>query len=194
MRSLSVEVDGASDLTFPTSRWTAPADPVDQGVLDLVIPPVIDVGCGPGRHVDALSRRGVPAMGVDITPALVDDARSRGLAVLERSVHDHLPGLGRWGSALLLDGNLGIGGDPAGLLLRVAALVRSGGRVLAEVECPGGRDEVAAIRLACGATAGPWFGWSRVSAEDVMGSCPRGLELRRTWQTGGRWFMHLDRV
>ena len=35
---------------------------------------------------------------------------------LRRSVFDPLPGEGRWGTALLLDGNIGIGGDPRALL------------------------------------------------------------------------------
>ena len=37
---------------------------------------------------------------------------ARGVNVLERSVFAGVPGQGRWRSVLLLDGNIGIGGDP----------------------------------------------------------------------------------
>ena len=56
--------------------------------------------------------------------------------MLQRSVFDRLPGERRWGTVLLLDGNIGIGGDPVRLLRRCADLVRPRGQVLAEV----GRD------------------------------------------------------
>lgn len=194
MHSLAVEVDGLADLQFPTGRWLADADAVDEAVLDLALAPVIDVGCGPGRHVHALARRGVPAMGVDITPAVVRLARHRGLPVLERSVFDHLPGLGRWGTALLLDGNIGIGADPAGLLARVAALLRPGGRVLVEVEGPGGAGATAVVRLASERGVGPWFGWTRMGIDRVGAVCPAGLAVHgEPWALGSRWFVRLDR-
>ena len=37
---------------------------------------------------------------------------------LVRSVFETLPGEGRWDTVLLMDGNIGIGGDPAALLGR----------------------------------------------------------------------------
>ena len=40
----------------------------DEAVLDRAQAPVLDVGCGPGRHVLALARRGHLALGVDIAP------------------------------------------------------------------------------------------------------------------------------
>ena len=67
-------------------------------------------------------------LGIDVTPVALDVARARGALVLERSVFDRVPGAGRWGTALLLDGNIGIGADPAVLLRRVAALLRPAGR------------------------------------------------------------------
>src|SRR5205823_333854 len=78
--------------------------------------PVLDVGCGPGRHVLALARRGVLAVGVDVTPAAVRYARARGAPVFRGSVFAAVPGVGHWRTALLLDGNIGIGGRPVVLL------------------------------------------------------------------------------
>ena len=37
---------------------------------------VVDVGCGDGRHLRALARRGISGVGVDVSPALVEAARS----------------------------------------------------------------------------------------------------------------------
>ena len=46
------------------------------------------------------------------------------------------PTPGRWRSALLLDGNIGIGGRPARLLARIASLLAPGGAILVELAGP----------------------------------------------------------
>ena len=45
-------------LPLDVSRWLSPAAPEDDEVLARAQPAVLDVGCGPGRHVLALVRRG----------------------------------------------------------------------------------------------------------------------------------------
>ena len=40
---------------------------------------VLDAGCGPGWALEELARAGFQAVGADISPAAVEDARSRGL-------------------------------------------------------------------------------------------------------------------
>ncbi|MER6027641.1 class I SAM-dependent methyltransferase [Streptomyces sp. NPDC001851] len=49
--------------------------PLDRALLDAFAElasdgPVVDVGCGPGHATAHLSRRGVPAFGVDLSPAM----------------------------------------------------------------------------------------------------------------------------
>ncbi len=177
----------------PDGRWTGDADPTERRVLDLAPPPVLDVGCGPGRHTVALAERGVPALGIDVTTNAVLLARARGAAVLERSVFDRIPGAGRWASALLLDGNLGIGGRPAELLARVASLLRAGGIILTEVEPPGARPEHRRVRLEVDRWAGPWFDWAPVSADELDEPAARaGLRVGARWESEGRWFARLD--
>ncbi len=181
-------------LPLRLDRWLGDAEPEEHLLLTRASPPVLDIGCGPGRHVASLLGSGIPAMGIDPAPSAVRLARDRGAVVLQRSVFDALPRTGRWGSALLLDGNVGIGGDPRRLLCRVAALLRPGGAVLMEVEGPGLGVHRTLVRLDTVAGLGPWFEWARVGA----GAVPRlasesGLVVRELWHAGGRWFARLVR-
>ena len=152
-----------SMLALPAHRWFAPADSVDAAVLDRAHGPVLDVGCGPGRHVVALCARGVDTLGIDISPAFLAVARARGATVLEACVFGRLPRTGRWASALLLDGNIGIGGDPTALLARLGELLRPDGRVHVELapddDHPRG---VLVVRAEHHAEPGPWFRWAVV--------------------------------
>lgn len=38
---------------------------------------ILDLGCGPGRHLEALERRGLAAVGLDLSAALLESARGR---------------------------------------------------------------------------------------------------------------------
>ncbi|MDQ6928151.1 MAG: class I SAM-dependent methyltransferase [Actinomycetota bacterium] len=181
-------------LTLDVARWARAPGPDEDALLDRASGPVLDVGCGPGRHVVALGRRGVMALGVDITPAAVDMAHLRGALVLHRSVFDRLPGTGRWGSALLVDGNVGIGGDPVALLTRIATLLRPGGRALVEVAAPGVRSQQLDVRVESGDGTGPWFPWAIVGMDSVdEDATAAGLSIIECWRAGGRWFVRLDR-
>jgi hypothetical protein len=64
---------------------------------------------------------------------------------------------------VLLDGNIGIGGDPERLLRRLGELLRPGGVLVAEVEEVGGCRSVA-VRLDADGTLGPSFPWATVGA------------------------------
>jgi len=88
------------------------AIPGDSSILDRCQGHTLDVGSGPGRLTVALAERGVPVLGIDITPAAVQLARSSGALALHRDVFSTVPGTGRWARVLLADGNVGIGGDP----------------------------------------------------------------------------------
>jgi SAM-dependent methyltransferase len=175
-----------------SGTWCGEATPEELGVLDKIAPPVLDIGCGPGRHVMALALRGVPALGVDAAPSAVRLARSKGAAVLQRSIFEAIPGRGRWGSALLLDGNIGIGGHPEALLLRARELLRPSGRLLVETAKPGTltRRFPARVESPEGATA--WFPWASVDADDVpLLAATSGYEVEEVWEGGGRWFASL---
>ena len=166
-----------------------PPTPEEDDLLDRALAPALDVGCGPGRIVLALCRRGIMAVGVDTAPRAADLARAQGAPVLERSIFDRLPGSGRWGSAILLDGNIGIGGDPVALLRRIATLLRPGGRVLLELEPPGRDSRSFRARLDDGFECSAWFPWARLAADDLGAVAEAAdLGLEELWATGGRWF------
>ena len=68
--------DGTS-VPLPLERYLGPADATDEQLLDGLSGPVLDVGCGPGRHLRALAARGVFALGVDLSPVAVELAVGR---------------------------------------------------------------------------------------------------------------------
>ena len=113
--SLVLRLSDGTAAPLAVSRWLGLADDTDEVLLSTIRGPVLDVGCGPGRHLHELARRGVFALGVDLSPVAVDLARNRGGRAIVGSIFEELPGAGTWQTALLLDGNIGIGGMPARL-------------------------------------------------------------------------------
>jgi SAM-dependent methyltransferase len=179
--------DGA--LIQPGAAWSAPVGWEDEWLLRHAPGPVLDVGCGPGRHVTTLTTWGVPALGIDITPAAVAVARRLGASVLHRSVFDRVPGAGRWASALLLDGNVGIGGDPVHLLTRVASLVRPGGPIFVELAGPGTPTRPRLVYLDLAGHRGPVFDWSTVGVHELRRVASlAALQILWEWSAGPRWF------
>lgn len=177
---------------LPVHQWAAEATVLEKEILDRIEGPVLDLGCGPGRLVAALSEQGVTALGVDTSPQAIVMARQRGAAVLERSVFDPLPGLGRWRTVLLLDGNLGIGGDAPRLLRRCAELLAPGGTSLVEVDPPGWRTEMREVRLEAGGEISEWFPWALVGVDGLGAIASEGGHVvTETWSTSGRWFARL---
>ena len=179
-------------------RWCAPPDAADRTLLLRCLRrglPALDLGCGPGRLVSALQALGLPALGVDVTRSAVARTRGLGGSALCRSLFDRLPGEGRWGTALLADGNLGIGGDPAALLRRAAELLADHGLLLVEVE-PEDVDErlTVAVEDADG-RCGPPFPWARLGARAAVRlAAGAGLTPVEAWASLGRHFVGLRRT
>ena len=179
-------------LPLDVDRWFAEPSAAEHHVLGRTLAPVLDVGCGPARHTLSLLASGIPALGVDISRAAVRVASGRGAPVLHRSVFDRLPDEGSWGTALLFDGNVGIGGDPVALLGRLRRTLRRGGRILVEVDAPGSPTESFMARIDREDFDG-WFPWATVGADalsTVAGDA--GLRLGELWTAEDRWFGRLD--
>ena len=172
--------------------WLGPVTEVDERVLERAVGPVLDVGCGPGRHVHALAGRGVLALGVDVSPAAVRLARRRGVRVIEQSIFARLPSAGSWRSALLLDGNVGIGAQPALLLGRLASLLAPGGEVLVELGAPGAGISSMRVRLEHGESRSAPFDWATVAVDAIRGPAEKaGFRVAERWRDGPRWFARL---
>jgi len=169
-------------------------DPGDASLVGRCHGPTLDVGSGPGRLTVALAERGIPALGIDVTPYAVEMAQCSGAFAILRDVFGRVPGTGRWQTVLLADGNIGIGGDPAALLRRIGDLLAPDGHALVEVQAPGVPLRSGQVRLCRDDAAGEWFPWAYVGANQISDVArSAGLVLRETWSAGGRWFAALDR-
>jgi len=192
-----LRAEDGTTLPLDPGRWHAEPTPAEERLVDAMVGPVLDVGCGPGRFVTGLAQRGTVALGVDPAPAAVALCRSKGAPVLQKSVFDPLPGHGRWRTVLLADGNIGIGGDPERLLRRCGELLAHDGTVIVEVESPrahpaGWRPYRA--RLERGPALGPWFSWAVVGADAIAElALAAGLRLLHLepFPAEARWFAHL---
>jgi SAM-dependent methyltransferase len=183
---------------LPVRRWLGGLhadDEFDGAVVALCRGPTIDLGCGPGRLVTELVRRGIPALGVDQSATAVRLARRNGAPVLRRDVFDPLPGTGRWHTVLLVDGNVGLGGDPLRVLRRAAELIRRGGRCIVEFEVVSTGIRTGWVRLESSRTTGPWFRWASVGIDCAAELAEEaGLALRDIHPVGRRVLASLTQM
>ncbi|MEU9372648.1 methyltransferase domain-containing protein [Streptomyces sp. NPDC048255] len=174
-------------------RWCARADGADRTVLRRCTGRVLDIGCGAGRLVEALTGRGSQVLGIDVCPSAVITTVCRGGSALSRSVFDPLPDEGQWGTALLIDGNIGIGGDPRRLLRRVRDLVHREGLLLVETASTD-VDERRRVRIHAGQRpVSAVFPWALVGTAALSRhAASSGWTEAERWTTvGGRHFVAL---
>jgi SAM-dependent methyltransferase len=169
---------------LPVDRWlgtsaNASDSEFDHRVAGKCFGPTVDLGCGPGRLVHRLIANGIAVLGVDHSDQAVAMTRAQGGVAIRRSLFDRLPGEGRWRHVLLLDGNIGIGGDPVRVARRAAELIAPGGSIIIELDS--GIDCLwsGAARVETRTSHGEWFPWARVGI-DYASTLARsaGLEYR----------------
>lgn len=178
------------------SRWSADADEADLSLLTGVRGPVLDIGCGPGRMVRAARDLGIDALGIDVSRTAVRHARRLGGVFAEVSVFGPVPRAGTWQTALIVDGNIGIGGDVAHLLARAAQLLRPGGELVVELD--GRHDhearytgEVVDARGRRSAS----FPWAEIGRDRIAALLPGlRLGLAQHWTVGERSFCRLAKL
>ncbi|MBF6544645.1 methyltransferase domain-containing protein [Nocardia brasiliensis] len=175
---------------LPMQRWLGLSGTdrrADLALTECCDGPTVDLGCGPGRLVAALLRRGVLALGVDISPTALAITRFRGAPALRRDLFGPLPGTGRWAYALLADGNIGIGGDPERILRRTAALLMPGGVAVVEFGRPGTGSVTRQLRVESRTHVGCWFPWATVSIDHAADLARNtGFRVVDTVEVGGR--------
>jgi SAM-dependent methyltransferase len=175
-------------LELPVRDWARATDSADELLLRLCGGATLDIGCGPGRMAAELAARGHVTLGIDIVGEAVRQTLDRGAAALQRDVFARIPGEGRWDTALLADGNIGIGGDPAALLHRARRLLRPGGKVVVEAGPPEQPSTLFDARLECPCGHSERFPWAVVSIIDLAALAEAAglVEVdRRT--SHGRW-------
>jgi hypothetical protein len=89
-------------------------------------------------------------------------ARSNGALCVHQNAFEPVPFEGRWQQVLLLDGNIGIGGDPAKLLERLRRILIPGGRALIEVERHGVSRQMIVREHVSGRIGEP-FAWTTLT-------------------------------
>jgi glycosyltransferase A (GT-A) superfamily protein (DUF2064 family) len=192
-RRIRMESADGRELALDVGRWTGAPDGIDRLMLNRCEGPVLDVGCGPGRLVGALAEAGTAALGVDVSGRAVQLTAARGACVLRRRIEGPLPAEGRWGTVLLADGNVGIGGDPESLLRRCRELLQPAGLLLVEVDPDDDLDDVSPITLvdATGRRAHP-LPWARLGSAVLVRLAARtGFLVVEEWRVADRAFLAL---
>jgi SAM-dependent methyltransferase len=188
------EYTASSSMDF--ARWNGVADQTDVALLGSVRGPVLDVGCGPARMVRAAMAMGLEVLGLDVSATAVELGLRTGLPMHEGSVFDALPGEGSWHTVLLVDGNIGIGGDVTHLLARCADVASDDGEVVVELNPDPNRDHRYTGRLVdIHGGSSESFPWAEVGLAGVTRRAPAaGLTLRQAWSTGSRSFCRLAKT
>lgn len=201
LRSASADVlylqeVGRERSPMDVARWTAAADRVDLLLLASVTGPVLDVGCGPGRMVRAALELGLEVLGLDVSPTAVELARENGLPIFEGSIFDALPGEGRWQTVLLVDENVGIGGDVDALLARCGELMAPTGELVVELHPDDERDRRYTGRLVDPmGRESETFPWAEIGLSSIMKRAARlGFELGQAWSADDRSFCRLVKI
>lgn len=187
-----VQPDGTKQ-RVDVAKFLAPADPLDVDAIAQTTGAVLDLGSGPGRMVRAAMVEGRVALGIDASHVAVSIAQEQGIPVMHGSIFHDVPAQGTWGTAMLIDGNIGIGGDPLTLLARCSELVTGGGegRVLVETHHDPTRDRVFTATMIddLGRSSLP-FPWAEVGVDALHEHASNaGLELVQQRMRGNRTFV-----
>jgi SAM-dependent methyltransferase len=193
--SLRLVADDGQFVDLDVDRWLADLDDADRSVLARSRGPVLDVGCGPGRFIRAATDLGLAALGIDIAATAVSLTRRRGGSAQLCDVFDPMLAQKCWSTVLLMDGNVGIGGNVVNLLTRIHALLQPVGQVLVETAADPHLDRAGQVRFnQHGQTVGPRFGWSEVGVAALRRyAVGLGYSVDEIWTASGRTFAALAR-
>lgn len=194
-REVTVSGLPGGPVPLPVDAWTGGADEHDLALLGLCHGATLDIGCGPGRMVEALALRGHVALGIDVVDHAVAMTLDRGVPAVLGDVFGAVPDEGRWDTVLLADGNIGIGGDPALLLKRVGDLLAPHGRAVVELAGPGVDSVTAQVTISDAEHHTRPFPWAVVGLDDAPRlAASAGMTVRDMHPLGSRWAAVLERA
>jgi SAM-dependent methyltransferase len=104
---------------------------------------ILDLGCGDGQLSRRIVANGATVVGADISPEMVEAARSRGIVAMEASA-EQLPFSENAFDAVFSNAALHWVRDQDAMMAEVRRVLKPGGRFVAEM---GGHGNVAAIRV-----------------------------------------------
>ena len=134
-----------------------------------------------------LIERGIPALGIDRSATAIRLAGCGGAPALLGDVFEPLPWTGSWHTVLLVDGNVGLGGDPRRILGRAVELLARGGRCVAEFDAETIGICSRWVRLESAREVGPWFRWASVGVDSAAALAAQvGLTLTGVRLIAGR--------
>ncbi|MFB1294348.1 methyltransferase domain-containing protein [Mycobacterium sp. pW049] len=183
---------------LPVQRWLGHCSedqPFDDAVIAMCDGSTVELGCGPGRLIARLRKAGIPALGIDRSPEAVRLAHTLGAPAMCADVFGPLPAIGSWQTVLLIDGNVGLEGDPERILRRSRDLLADGGHCVAEFDVQHSGETPVLVRLETDTESGPWFHWSTVGIDCADELAERaGLRLKDVQVIGDRALASLGRV
>ena len=191
-----VRARSTNRVTMDVSRWNADADLADLTLLASVTGPVLDIGCGPGRMVRAALGLGLHALGLDVSAAAISMAGSLGGSYYQGSVFDSVPAEGIWQTALLVDGNIGIGGDIPALLARCRDLLAATGEIVVELDSDFDHEDhyTGQVVDSRGGTSDS-FPWAEIGRGPLLDLLPQlGLREVQSWEIDNRSFCRLAKA
>ncbi len=152
---------------------------------------VLDIGCGAGRHSLYLQKKGLDALGIDLSPMAIKVCKLRGLKKTRlMSITEISPNLGKFDTLLMLGNNFGLFesfGRARRLLAGFHKITSDRARIIAETLDPYNNDEPAhfeyhklnrkkgrmpgqvRLRVRYKKCATPWFDYLFVSKEEMHG-------------------------
>jgi len=131
--------------------------------------PVLDLGAGAGRAALYLQGRGLAVAAIESSPGAVEVCRRRGALDVRVGDLNEPPSDERWGTILLLCGNLGLGGSWVGnrqLLRRLAASAAPGALLIGDSVNFEGRAEIG-LRIRYRELVTPWWRQRNVAAHEI---------------------------
>jgi SAM-dependent methyltransferase len=138
---------------------------------------VLEPGCGTGRYLEALERRGIEAVGIDNSPAMIETARRRGTAVLADMAAFEL---GRsFDGAICAISTVAVltSADCARHLACTARHLNPGGRYLVQLAIRDPEHPEGALHLSLWERAGVRVTWSTEALDLVRGEERQGSKI-----------------